>query len=166
MARVVPQPLCTNCAAHSPVAPSNRITLWDELVRSLPSMRVMRFVAFIPATVFGALGLFVHPLFFIPAVLCLFPALWLISVHQRARANNSPQRITDAQVFALVRQSDNKLTATRLAAATRSTEEAARRRLQHLALDNVLEVTSTDTELAYGLPSTQTTSADRLDNER
>jgi len=69
----------------------------------------------------------------------------------RSRPNKNPDRITDAQVYALIDSRRPSVTASRLALATNSTEEAASLKLRDLAGQGtlVIEQQSSTTELVF-----------------
>ena len=72
-----------------------------------------------------------------------------ISAPIAKRSNERINRITDNQVYALLRSGDNKLTIKRLASATNSTDSAAKGKLNQMVVDGLLDVTNEDLYLIY-----------------
>lgn len=70
---------------------------------------------------------------------------------RRKRLNEKPERITDAQVYAMIDRRSKLITPSRLARATHSTSEAALQKLRNMHADNQLEIDSnkSETELVF-----------------
>ena len=149
---MVPQPLCRHCAALRPLAHDLRETKPHSAASLSPFLSRkpwLHLVAVGPAVVLFLVGILVSPYFFIPAVVALFPETYVLLSSRRKKPNSSPNRITDAQVYALLRNADRGLTAARLAAATNSTLEAAKRKLNQLVIESQIEVAAVENELYY-----------------
>ena len=149
---LLPQPLCISCAQKTGQATgANRAKyrLWTFISKSLEERPWLHVVGAIPTAAFVVLGLLLSPYLLILAGASIVPQLLVFANPRGHRINKSPKRITDAQVFALLRNGKTNLTIARLAKATNSSDDAARRKLNDLVVQNVLEMDASNLEISY-----------------
>jgi len=153
-----PMPLCSKCAnLRGDIRTRDVASVPAGVLGPLLQGKFLAVGVAIPVIAFAVLGAFVSSYFFLPAaaVLVIDGAIALKVFGSRRR--RSSRKITDAQVFALLRNGHNDITAKRLATATGFSIEDARVRLNQLTVEGVLQVNSSDTELHY-----QATDVDRI----
>lgn len=141
------QPLCIDCANYSKKETvSNIIGIFDikKIGFSLKMLSSALLVVWI------TLGLVIHPFFYFLSLTSIitFSISFLLKNQEKIRLNKNYLKITNAQVFALLNRY-NKITFKKLADSTNSTEEASKKKLNQMVLDNILEISTEDVNLIY-----------------
>jgi predicted transcriptional regulator len=154
-------PICKNCRdlANAPPSPAaadalNRIKNLPGKIKNIltiglivGSLSVLGLTIFLSSKIFPP-SLSFDPLRYVPTLLGFIGALSLGMILKRRRSKTGKESITQAQIDALLK-ADNKLTPTRLAGATNTSVEYAKKVLNALAVEGKLNVSSEEMELVY-----------------
>ena len=117
----------------------------------------LRWAGWVLALAFATAVVLVHPLFAAPATILAIGQLSLLTFLRgsQARTGRTTRRaISDAQVQTLLKVTDNKLSAKRLAESTGTSVRIAETKLRELVSNNKLESMVEGYEVVYGAPPT------------
>ncbi len=146
-----PQPLCKNCSSKNNLTAVPQLEQFID-VKALNPRVVLRIIGITSLLIWLVLGFTLHPFFYLFSLCSIVPFIISFSLKKertkKGKLNTNQNKIADAQVNSLINKY-HKITYQKLADATNSYPEAAKKKLNQMVVESLLEIDSTNMDLMY-----------------